>query len=66
MTYTHDSSDTLGDDELRLEKFTSVNHGDDISFGYNLPLYQKPYGCYGCIQNTTELRTIRVDDQQYN
>ena len=66
MSYTHEKSETLGGNKLRLEKFSSSSHGDNISFGYNLPLFQKPYGCYGCIQNTTELRTVRVDNQQYN
>ena len=66
ISYTHEESKTIGGNDLRLEKFSNENHGDDVSFGYNLPVYQKPYGCYGCIQNTTELRSVKVDNEVYN
>ena len=66
MRYTHDDSREIGKNNLRLEKFSSASHGNDVSFGYNLPMFQKPYGCYSCVQNSTELRTVMVDGQEYN
>lgn len=65
MTYNHDESQTLGDN-LPLEKYQATSHGDEISFGYNLYLYSKPYGCYNCVQNPEEQRDIRIDGQSYN
>lgn len=66
MTYKHEESQTLGDDELRLEKFSSDSHGKDVSFAYNLPMFQRDYGCYGCYQDPSELRTILIDNVEYN
>jgi len=66
MTYKHEESQTLGDDELRLEKFSSDSHGKDVSFAYNLPMFQRDYKCYGCYQDPSELRTIKVDSVEYN
>jgi len=41
MTYKHEESQTLTGDgnDLRLEKFTSESHGNDVSFAYNLPMF---------------------------
>ncbi len=62
-TYRHDSEQSLGNDlELRIDKYVGTSFGDDISFGFNLPLYQKPYGCYGCNLNADEQRKIMVND----
>ena len=65
MTYTHSESQTLGSNELRLEKFEGTNHGDSIGFSYNLPVFEKAKGCYGCVMNPKDTTTIKVDGEDY-
>ena len=65
-TYRHENSMTLGNDEqLNVEKFVGTSFGDDISFGFNLPLYEKPYGCYQCNLNADEQRKIYVNGDEW-
>lgn len=42
-TYIHEKSSTIGDDELKIEKFSQNSYGGDISFAYNLPVYETGY-----------------------
>ena len=63
MSYTHD--DTTDVDDLRLEKFKATNHGGDVGFAYNLPLYSEARNCYGCQVNPEELRNVKLDNQEY-
>lgn len=65
-TYRHDSSQQLGDDlELSVDKYVGTSFGDDISFGFNLPLYEKPYGCYQCNLNADEQRKLYVNGTEW-
>lgn len=68
MTFKHQESSNLGDDKsgLRVEKFEATSSANDISFAYNLPLYEKPLDCYGCTEYAEDLRTVKVDGGQYN
>ena len=64
-TFTHESSEKIGSSDLRVDKYKGLDYGDDISFGFNLPLYQKAQGCYGCNLNSEEQRTIYIDDVEW-
>jgi len=37
---------SIGNDDLAIEKYVATNHGNDIGFGFNQFVFQKPYGCY--------------------
>lgn len=61
-TYLHDSTKYLGNLlKLELEKYVGTSFGDDISFGFNLPLYEKAFGCYGCNLNADEQRKVIIN-----
>ena len=60
----HVESETLGKHKLRLEKFSSQGHGGDISFAYNLPLYETAYQGYGS-NELLDNRKVTVDDEDY-
>lgn len=62
-TYQHSESSTLGDDELRIEKFEAESHGGDIEFAYNLPLYETPYQGFDYTDLST--RDVSVDGKSY-
>jgi len=68
VPYTHQSSSSLksGDkNELQVDTFAGMSHGDNVGFAYNLPVFEKPYGCFGCYQNPDEFRSVQVDGNQY-
>ena len=63
-TYIHEKSETIGSDELRIEKFSSNSFAGDISFAYDLPLYETGYKGYGS-NELVEGRVIKVDGATY-
>lgn len=50
---------------MPIDKYVATNHGDDISFGFDLYLFQKAYKCYGCADDEEELRNVKVDGAAY-
>ena len=68
VSYTHSESSTIGGNDIPMEKFTSTNHGDNIGFAYNLPLFEKARGCYQCpafASGDHDWSYVTVDGVQY-
>ena len=51
MNYTQTQESDLGGDGLKVVSFKGTSHGNDVGFAFNLPVYEKPFKCYGCQQN---------------
>ena len=68
ISYKHSESQTLGGNDIPLEKFTTDNHGDNVGFAYNLPVFEKARGCYQCpvfAAGNHDWTYVSVDGTQY-
>ena len=60
-TYEYDSETTIGDNDLTLYKYKSSKWSGLLLFSNSMPLYDEPYGCYGCERSDLETRVLKIN-----